>query len=99
MTTAYETLKNLNDSLNKIIAAPNIPANQKGKIILNLTRAIENISKSLLAYIQETEKAKKDREVKKELESERKAVKIESQPKQIPREAGNPQEQGGQSTK
>jgi hypothetical protein len=44
--TTVETLKNLNETLNKIIVDPNILANQKGKIILNVTRAIENISKS-----------------------------------------------------
>jgi hypothetical protein len=75
MTNPYETLKNLNETLNKIIANPNIPANQKEKIILNLTRAIENITKSLPAYIPEAKKTKKDEEIKKELESERKAAK------------------------
>jgi hypothetical protein len=68
MTNPYETLKTLNETLNKIIVNPNIPANQKGEIILNLTRAIENISKSLPAHIPET---KKEEEVKKELENER----------------------------
>jgi hypothetical protein len=56
MTDPYETLKNLNDSHNKIMADPNIPANQKGEIILSLTPAIENISKSLPVHISQAKK-------------------------------------------
>jgi hypothetical protein len=54
-------LKNLNDTLNKICADPNIPADKKAEIVINLSQTIKIISKSLPAQAPEVNKEEKVR--------------------------------------